>query len=189
MKRRSNYVFKIVVGGAGGVGKTTLLHRYLHDVFKTDTAMTIGVEFHTRELVRKGQRVSLQIWDLGGQERFRFLQPMHCAGARGAIVFFDLSRISTLAQVKDWVDMIRQQTSPSIPIILGGTKLDLTQPEILESIEENVQQLCEEEGLLCHMFTSAKDGTNVEEIILYIVDYLIDQILQSRPLDAAPVSR
>lgn len=171
----ADYTFKIVVGGAGGVGKTTLLHRYLHNVFKTDTTLTVGVTFKTKELVRNGQKITLALWDLGGQDRFRFLQPTFCQGARAGLIFFDMSRLGTMEQVKDWVAMFRKHASPGIPIILGGTKLDLVDPEMIGEATDLAREIVEKLGLTCFVPTSSRSGENVEEIITNVVDMLVAQ--------------
>ncbi|NMC04483.1 MAG: GTP-binding protein [Candidatus Lokiarchaeota archaeon] len=182
-----DYIFKIVVGGAGGVGKTTLLHRYLHDVFKTDTTLTVGVAFQTKEIIRNGLKISLSLWDLGGQDRFRFLQPTYCQGARAGIVFFDMNRFGTMEQVKDWVAMFRKHAFPGIPIILGGTKLDLVDPGMLDMVTSSAKESVEALGLAGFVPTSSKSGENVEEIILNLVDMLVAQAASAKPA-AVPTS-
>jgi len=82
-------VLKVLTGGDGGVGKTTLLHRYVEGKFSSETKMTIGVEFFLKELMIDDQKVLLQLWDFGGQERFRFLLKSYVIGARGALLMFD----------------------------------------------------------------------------------------------------
>jgi small GTP-binding protein len=179
-KMNSEYTFKIVVGGAGGVGKTTLLHRYMHNVFKSDTTLTVGVTFKTKELTRAGQKITLALWDLGGQDRFRFLQPTFCLGARAGLIFFDMTRIGTIEQVKDWVTMFRKQASPGIPIILGGTKLDLVDPEMLDEATDYARETVEKLGLTSFVPTSSKSGENVEEIITNLVDMLVAQAASAK---------
>ncbi|HME54998.1 MAG TPA: Rab family GTPase [Candidatus Lokiarchaeia archaeon] len=179
---QSNYTFKIVIGGAGGVGKTTLLHRYLHNVFLSDTALTVGVAFLSKEIVRDGTRAMLSLWDLGGQDRFRFLQPSYCAGAKAAIVFFDMTRLDTATQVKEWVAMFRAHASPNIPIILGGTKLDLVNLRMMDSVNEYARELVEQFGLSSYITTSARTGENVDEIFNCIADMLLLQANQARAL-------
>jgi small GTP-binding protein len=169
----ADYIFKIVIGGQGGVGKTTLLHRYLHNVFKTDTTLTVGVSFQTKEFTRNGQKIVLALWDLGGQDRFRFLQPTYCQGARAGIIFFDMNRFGTIEQVKDWVAMLRKHSYPGIPIILGGTKLDLVDPDMVDEVTNYAKETVEKLGLTAFVPTSSKSGENVEEIITNIVDMLM----------------
>nr|MDO8111707.1 Rab family GTPase [Candidatus Sigynarchaeota archaeon] len=175
------YIFKIVIGGAGGAGKTTLLIRYLKNVFKSDTALTVGVGFYTKELVRDGKKVILSLWDLGGQDRFRFLQPSYCLGARAGIIFFDMSRLDTLSQVEDWTKMFRRHTNSSIPIVLCGAKLDMVDPEMVESINDIAKETMEKFGLKSYITTSSKTGLNVEETVNYVVDLLVTQAKTKPP--------
>ncbi len=171
------YMFKIVIGGAGGVGKTTLLQRYLRNVFVPNSTMTIGVAFHSKEVVCEGlqKRIKLSLWDLGGQDRFRFMQATYSAGARAGIVFFDLTRMNTVMQVKDWVEMFRAHASPGMPIALGGTKLDAVDPNTLEDTNDFARETAAELGLPIYVPTSAKTGEGVEEIFKYIIDTLVVQ--------------
>ncbi len=177
-----SYIFKIVVGGAGGVGKTTLLHRYLHNAFVPNSTMTIGVAFHTKELVCEGlqKRIKLSLWDLGGQQRFRFLQASYSAGARAGIVFFDMTRFDTMVQVKDWVGMFRTHSSPGMPIVLGGTKLDVVDPSQIEETNTLAWETAAELGLPIYMPTSSKTGEGVDEIFKYLIDTLVVQSQDAR---------
>jgi small GTP-binding protein len=175
---RPHYTFKIIIGGAGGVGKTTLLHRYLHNVFLSDTAMTVGVQFFSKEIERDNNKIMLSLWDLGGQDRFRFVQPSYCLGAQAAIVFFDMSRLDTALQVKDWITMFRAHGSPNIPIILGGTKLDIVAPESLDEVNDFATELLQQLGLTYYLTTSSKTGDNVGAIFDYLVETLLLQASQ-----------
>ncbi|MBD3187426.1 GTP-binding protein, partial [Candidatus Bathyarchaeota archaeon] len=74
MVSTNDYTWKLIVGGMGGVGKTTFLHRYIHDKFISDTKLTVGCQFHSTVVNRHGKQIGLIIWDLGGQQRFRFIQ-------------------------------------------------------------------------------------------------------------------
>jgi len=117
-------LLKVITAGEGGVGKTTLLYRYIEGRFLADTRMTIGVEFFLKELEIKGDKILFQIWDFGGQEHFRPLLKNYARGARGALLLFDLTRPSSLERIEQWVNICRSE-NPSIPIIFLGTKLDL----------------------------------------------------------------
>ncbi len=161
---------KVVIGGAGGVGKTTYLHRFVSDCFTPETALTIGISFITKTVRREGRSLTLQLWDLGGQERFRPLQPAYVRGARAGIVFFDMSIPATIFQIGAWVSMFRKNTTPSIPIILGGTKLDCVFGAELEPVKKMAVESMTELGLACFVPTSAKDGTNVEELMNIVID-------------------
>ena len=117
------YLFKIILAGSGGCGKTTLLNRYTTGQFNSDTKMTIGVDFavHYLELSEDKGAATLQIWDFGGEERFRTMLPSFCQGASGALLFFDLVRTHTFYELDEWINIIRRNTH-NIPIILLGAK-------------------------------------------------------------------
>jgi len=121
-------IFKIVFFGDGGVGKTTLINRYLTGVFIKDSMITIGVDFHVKKLEIDGKRVSLQIWDFAGEDRFRFLMPSYVVGADGGIFMFDLTSYTSLKNFNDWIELFKKGykgNNNQIPVLMVGSKLDL----------------------------------------------------------------
>ncbi len=185
----STYLFKIVFGGAGAVGKTTLLHRYLNGTFLENSTMTIGVAFNSKEIYYENlqKKVKLSLWDLGGQDRFRFLQANYSAGAKAGVVFFDMTRIGTLVQVKNWVDMFRSHAAPNIPIVLGGTKMDMLDADQVEEVNSIALETTQNHGLSCYVPTSSKSGDNVEAIFQYIINTLLLRCQTARELAAGRV--
>ena len=107
---------KIVILGEGGVGKTTLLHRYVNNIFVDSTKMTIGTDFFIKKVRVLNENVeyelTLLIWDFAGQERFRFILNEYINGAEGIILAFDLSRVATLYRIKNWIGLISIETHP-----------------------------------------------------------------------------
>ncbi len=170
---KPDYIFKVVLGGAGGVGKTTLLLRFIHNYFKADTQLTIGVSFLPKTLIYKGKNIVMSLWDLGGQERFRIVQPSYVHGAMAGIVFFDMSRPKTVDQVQEWVKMFRDYGNANIPIFLSGTKLDCVNQGDLEIIQKEADAVVNQFGLTRFFPTSSKTGTNVEELMHAIIDVLM----------------
>ena len=171
MASDADLVWKLIVCGDGGVGKTTILYRFIHDEFLNDAKMTIGVQFHTQKIDRDGRKVSLVLWDLGGQDRFRFMCSDYIRGAFGAFICFDLSNVGTLNSVADWSEMIREN-APGIPIVLVGTKLDLISQDDADMIYSDAGKIVREQGLAVFVPTSSKLGINVNETIYYMVDTL-----------------
>jgi len=167
-----DFIWKIAVGGQGGVGKTTILYRFIHNEFISDAKLTVGVQFHTQALERQGRKISLVLWDLGGQERFRFIQPEYVKGAVACITCFDMSRYMTLEATREWIDMFRQN-APTAPIVLVGTKLDLIDQTEQENITNSANALVAETGCIAFIPTSSKLGVNVNETIYYLVDTLL----------------
>ena len=93
-------MFKILVAGDGAVGKTTLLHRFIEGDFIDSTTMTIGVDFHTKKMeFPPDYLVHLQLWDIGGQERFRFMVDQYLRGAKGALLLFDTTSMTSFVNI------------------------------------------------------------------------------------------
>jgi small GTP-binding protein len=175
MVSNSDYSWKIVTGGAGGVGKTTFLFRYLTNQFVANTALTVGVQLHSHVVERGGKKVSLIIWDLGGQDRFRFLQDSYVRGAAAGIIAFDITNMGTMLQIKDWVAMFRKSGSPAMPILLVGTKLDIADEEEQKRAEREALSIVKEFDLAGYIATSSKWGKNVEETINSLLDAMLVQ--------------
>ena len=166
-------VLKILTSGDGGVGKSTLLHKYIEGEFLADTKMTIGVQFSIKELNIDGFDVVLQIWDFGGQERFRFLLQNYVIGAKGALLMFDLTRAITLENIEQWVNICRSK-DPNLPIIFLGTKADLVEEQSLD--EDYILFHKEKYNLFDYMITSSKSGLNVENAFESLTRYIIKTI-------------
>ena len=154
------FILKILTAGEGGVGKTTLLHRYVEGKFSADTKMTIGVEFFLKEIELDGKQCTLQLWDFGGQERFRFLLESYVLGAKGALLMFDLTRPMTLENLQQWVDIVRKADN-SLPILFVGTKLDLQEDIMVD--DDYALQFKDQFELFNYLKISSKSGENVKE--------------------------
>ena len=151
-------LFKVITAGEGGVGKTTLLYRYIEGKFLADTRMTIGVEFFLKELEIDGKRILFQVWDFGGQEHFRPLLSNYAMGARGALMLFDLTRPSSLLGIDQWVNICREN-NPDIPIIFLGTKLDMVELDTIT--DKYVIKIMEKYNFFNYLKISSKTGENV----------------------------
>lgn len=165
----SDLMFKVCIFGDGGVGKTTLIGRYLKGVFQSNSEITIGVDFHIKKLDIQGKRVTLQIWDFAGEDRFRFLLPSYVLGASGGIFMYDITRYSSLKNFQDWLVIFKQGYKGPInhlPIIMVGSKLDL---EYKRAVSRNdAYELAKQNDLLGYIECSSKDGQNVEEVFTEI---------------------
>ncbi|MHA1297725.1 MAG: GTP-binding protein [Promethearchaeota archaeon] len=154
------FILKLLTAGDGGVGKTTLLHRYVEGKFSAETKMTIGVEFFLKEIQVDGQDCTLQLWDFGGQERFRFLLESYVLGAKGALLMFDLTRPITLENLEQWVSICRK-SDPSLPILFLGTKSDLVDEIMVD--DDYALEFKERFNLFDYLRVSSKTGENVEK--------------------------
>ena len=151
--------YKICIFGDAGCGKTTLTQRFLTNLFKSDSKMTIGVDFEVKSIEIEGKKVKLQIWDFGGEERFRFLLPTYVRGATGCIFMYDITNYSSIAHIDDWLMVLRQGTQAKLPTLVVGGKADLSDREVTSEEAIQIAKSREASGFIeC----SAKTGDNVE---------------------------
>ena len=154
------FILKILTAGEGGVGKTTLLHRYVEGKFSAETKMTIGVEFFLKETEIDSKQCTLQLWDFGGQERFRFLLESYVLGAKGALLMFDLTRLMSLENLQQWVNIVRKG-DPNLPVLFVGTKLDLD--DEIQVDDDYAMSFLNEFKLIDFVKISSKTGENVKK--------------------------
>ena len=165
----NNALFKVIVTGEGGVGKTCLVQRYTTGTFY-HTRTTIGVGFATAKVNLNGKDIRLQVWDFGGEERFRRLLPSFCKGASGALVLFDLTRFSTFLHLDEWVSLIRDNTN-SIPLVLVGSKADLENMRAVT--REQVGELMRKYDIEHYYEVSSKDGINIEVVFIQMARLIV----------------
>lgn len=168
--------FKVIIIGPGAVGKTSLLNRFVHNEFSLKYKLTIGVDFLTKIIeYEPGKSVKLHIWDIGGQEKFKFLHRSFYEGAYGALVVFDLSRHQTFSSMKEWLSEMRSIVINDIPSVIIGNKSDLI-PEIGYIIDKReVEEFAKKQDCL-YVETSAKTGDNVEKAFLELTHLMINKM-------------
>ena len=158
------HIYKVCIVGNSGVGKTTLLHQYLSQEFKPKAKMTIGTNFFVKYLniVDTNQLIALQVWDLAGQDRFKWVRTAFYKGAKGIVYVFDLIDKNSFENLVNWKYEV-EKTIGTVPCVLVGNKLDL-----LDTIDKSVNKedsnfLKRELKALAYFETSAKLGTNVDD--------------------------
>jgi len=125
MNNDNSFDAKIVVLGNSGVGKTSLLYRYVHGSYSTDQPNTIGAAFMTKRIFIDDWKVKFQIWDTAGQERFRSMTPMYYRAAAAAILVYDITSPESFEAVKEWVTELKTNVTDDIVIAIAGHKVDL----------------------------------------------------------------
>lgn len=175
-----DYLFKAVLIGDSGVGKSNLLSRFAKDEFRLDSKPTIGVEFAYRNIKVRDKLIKAQIWDTAGQERFRAITSSYYRGALGALLVYDITRRSSYESVGRWLVELREFGGEEMVVILVGNKCDLGESREVE--EEEAKGFAEAEGL-CFMETSALKNLNVEQVFLQMITTIFD-ITNQRSLDA-----
>lgn len=154
-----DYLYKVVLIGDSGVGKSNLLSRFTRNEFNLETKSTIGVEFATRSIQADGKTIKAQIWDTAGQERYRAITSAYYRGAVGALLVYDISKQVTFKNVERWLAELRENASPNIVIMLVGNKSDLRH---LREVPTEAAKEYSEKNTLSFIETSALDSTNVE---------------------------
>ncbi|XP_034030106.1 ras-related protein Rab-25b isoform X2 [Thalassophryne amazonica] len=120
-----NFVFKVVLIGESGVGKSNLLSRFTKNEFNHDSRTTIGVEFSTRTVQIGGVTIKAQIWDTAGLERYRAITSAYYRGAVGALLVYDITKHLTYESVARWLKELYEHATPNIVVMLVGNKADL----------------------------------------------------------------
>ncbi|XP_063901231.1 ras-related protein Rab-2-like isoform X2 [Zophobas morio] len=159
------YLFKYIIIGDTGVGKSCLLLQFTDKRFQPEHDLTIGVEFGARIIALEGKQYKLQIWDTAGQESFRSITRSYYRGAACALLVYDISRRETFNHLNTWLSDVKQYASNNMVIMLVGNKCDM-HPQRKVSKEE-AETFAKEHGLY-FMETSAKTTENVEEVHIFL---------------------
>lgn len=165
------YLFKLIIIGDSGIGKSSLLTRFTDDVFMDSYISTIGVDFKIRTMVVNGRVIKLQIWDTAGQERFRTVTSAYYRGAHGVMVVFDITNPVSFENVNNiWLNEIQNFSKEDIKRILIGTKSDLTEKRKITYADAS--EFAVDNGME-YIETSAKNAVNVESAFASLVSTLV----------------
>uniref|UniRef100_UPI00398F3BBA ras-related protein ORAB-1-like n=1 Tax=Pristiophorus japonicus TaxID=55135 RepID=UPI00398F3BBA len=160
MNPEYDYLFKLLLIGDSGVGKSCLLLRFADDTYTESYISTIGVDFKIRTIELEGKTIKLQIWDTAGQERFRTITSSYYRGAHGIIIVYDVTDQDSFSNVKQWLEEIARYASENVNKLLVGNKCDLTTKKVVDytTAKEYADSL-----QIPFLETSAKNATNVEQ--------------------------
>eukprot|EP00759_Apiculatamorpha_spiralis_P033376 PhF_6_TR34697/c0_g1_i1/m.50491/K06109/RAB13; Ras-related protein Rab-13 len=166
-----DHVFKIIVIGDSGVGKSSLTLRLSEDTFFRDHASTIAIDFRMYCMEYMDKKIRLQIWDTAGQERFQSVATAFYRGANGVILCFDLTSRKSFENVEQWMERVRAQALPGVTCVLVGCKNDMK--DAREISREEAEQYAKARGM-GYVETSAKDSDNViiafEQVVVNILE-------------------
>ncbi|CAI2376675.1 unnamed protein product [Moneuplotes crassus] len=155
-----DYLFKILLIGNSGVGKSSLLLRFADDTFTDNFMPTIGVDFKIRTLEVDGRTIKLQIWDTAGQERFKTITSSYYKGAHGIIVVYDITDKESFKNIDNWMTEVEKHASENVSRILVGNKCDMDESRQVSTDEG--KELADQYNIR-FMETSAKESSFVEE--------------------------
>mmetsp|Transcript_11571 Transcript_11571/g.18415 ORF Transcript_11571/g.18415 Transcript_11571/m.18415 type:complete len:211 (+) Transcript_11571:80-712(+) len=180
--RQHDYMFRILLLGNSGVGKSNLLLRYVDDVYKEDLGATIGVDFkiHTRMIDDKVMK--FQIWDTAGQERFRTITSSYYRGSHGILVVYDVTDRTSFEHVRSWMQEIQKYTQDGTSVLLVGNKVDLTSQRTVASFQGS--ELARELGI-GFIETSARNSHNIDHMFEKLARDIKNRLAPQEAADAA----
>lgn len=176
-----DYLFKIVLIGDSGVGKSNLLSRFTRNEFSLESKSTIGVEFATKSIQVDGKIIKAQVWDTAGQERYRAITSAYYRGAVGALLVYDIAKHITYENVERWLKELRDHADQNIVIMLVGNKSDLRH---LRAVPVEEARAFAEKNSLSFIEASALDSTNVETAFQQILTEIYRIVSQARQVRA-----
>lgn len=154
-----DYLFKIILIGDSGVGKSNILTRYTRKEFNLESKTTIGVEFAQKNLIIDGKTIKAQIWDTAGQERYRAITTAYYRGAVGALLVYDICKDSSFQNLEKWFKELREHADPQIVVMLIGNKTDLKHLRTIKT-EEGAKYAQLQK--IAFIETSAFDSSNID---------------------------
>ncbi|XP_017563836.1 ras-related protein Rab-8B-like [Pygocentrus nattereri] len=160
MAKTYDYLFKLLLIGDSGVGKTCLLFRFSEDAFNTTFISTIGIDFKIRTVELNGKKIKLQIWDTAGQERFRTITTAYYRGAMGIMLVYDITSEKSFENIKNWIRNIEEHASSDVERMILGNKCDMNDRRQVS--KERGEKLAIDYGIK-FLETSAKTSINVED--------------------------
>ena len=167
-------IYKVVLIGDSGVGKTNIISRFTDNTFELNTKSTIGVEFRTRTMEVGNKLIKLQIWDTAGQERYRAITHAYYRGAHGVILVYDVTSIESFNHLSKWLEEIKYHATNAKLIIIGN-KIDMKHLRMVRM--EDAVEFAKKHGCV-YMETSALNGDNILEAYEYIGKMVIEETIK-----------
>lgn len=183
MNPEYDYLFKLLLIGDSGVGKSCLLLRFADDTYTESYISTIGVDFKIRTIELDGKTIKLQIWDPAGQERFRTITSSYYRGAHGIIVVYDITDQESFNNVKQWLQEIDRYACENVNKLLVGNKSDLTTKRAVDGGQ--AKEYADQLGIP-FLETSAKNATNVEQAFLTMAAEIKNRMGPVAPAQGGP---
>ncbi|KAL6122738.1 hypothetical protein NUSPORA_00269 [Nucleospora cyclopteri] len=174
MQNEHDYLFKIILIGDSGVGKTCLMQRYTDNIYKENNSATIGVDFKIKTINIDNKKVKLQVWDTAGQERFKSIVNNYYRGANGVFIVFDMTNKDSFIHSSRWLKEFEEKRSrTNAEIILLGNKVD--EKDKIKISRTEIKNFCREHNLKMSNFyeVSAKTDYQVEEAFVNMTKTLI----------------
>jgi Ras-related protein Rab-1A len=185
MTTEYDYLFKLLLIGDSGVGKSCLLLRFADDTYTDSYISTIGVDFKIRTVDLDTKTIKLQIWDTAGQERFRTITSSYYRGAHGIIIVYDITDKESFDNVRQWLFEIDRYASENVCKLLVGNKADLGNKR---AVEYDQAKAFADELSIPFLETSAKNATNVEQAFLTMAAQIKNKMQSPTPQQKVPIN-
>jgi len=173
-----DYLFKVLLIGDSGVGKSCVLHRFIEDTFTNNFISTIGVDFRIKTMDVNGKTIKLQIWDTAGQERFRVITSAYYRGAHGIIVVYDVTDENSFKNLNYWFNEIAKYAPENINKFLIGNKSD---DVVNKKIEYTIGQEYADYINVPFLETSAKNASNINRLFEELCINLLNNMIIALP--------
>ena len=167
-----DYIFKYVIAGDYSTGKSAIVNRFLHNMYKHLNDTTIGVEFGSKTIYVKNKNIKLQIWDTAGQERFRSICTSYFKNNTCILLVFDPTRRDTFLHLIEWLNILKMYVDSKCLICIVSTKSDLNKKDVDE--DELRQFLCDNN--LIYFECSSKNNTNIDNLFYETAEIIINKI-------------
>jgi len=167
-----NYIIKTSIVGDYGVGKTSLINRYVNDNFYMNEMHTLGVDFLLKEVNFKENKYKLQIWDTAGQEKFESIVNSYIRDINACILVFDVNCMRSFNRVRKWYQKVRELNENKIYVCLVGTKTDMN----LREVNQKELDTFREQYSLDYVECSSKDNKNITHIFINLINRIDDMV-------------
>eukprot|EP00826_Nyctotherus_ovalis_P038518 TRINITY_DN3612_c0_g1_i3.p2 TRINITY_DN3612_c0_g1~~TRINITY_DN3612_c0_g1_i3.p2 ORF type:complete len:216 (+),score=76.43 TRINITY_DN3612_c0_g1_i3:98-649(+) len=169
-------VIKVMMLGDSGVGKSSILERYVNRNFTGTYKVTLGSNFYTVEKEIEQKRVLLQLWDTAGQEKYKSLSVLYYRGSEACIFVFDICNKESFENLDEWVKLffyhISEEERDTFPIILLANKIDMVEKSVTD---EEIEEWCRTNNNIKYYKTSAKTGSGLDDAFMYIATIAVQR--------------
>jgi len=171
-KKTYDLLFKLLLIGDSGVGKTCILFRFSDDAFNTTFISTIGIDFKIKTIELKGKKIKLQIWDTAGQERFHTITTSYYRGAMGIMLVYDITNLKSFENIAKWLRNIDEHANEDVEKMILGNKCDMEDNRQVPKERGDVIAL--EHGIK-FMETSAKNNINIDRAFQELAEAILNK--------------
>jgi len=170
---------KICFAGDWGIGKTSLILRYVDDVFTLETKKTLQTDFKQKVVQIEGSQIKVRVFDTAGQERFKTITASYYRGAHGVIFVYDVTEVESFANLTQWIDEVQRYANEDVNRVIVGNKIDSVEERAIDL--QRAKEFAAKEGIQYYE-TSAKTGENVEQVFTELVQAICNRMqVNTRP--------